>query len=146
VAGKGWHLILKTCKFFAMLLSAIYCPVILPQIHVLVDQVGYESDATKIAIVEEAAGSHPTEFALVDANSGKTVLQRSLVRAGNVGAWNRGTFWTADFAEWKISGSYRFLALRLQSAPVHLKSVRTSWSETRYPMSSSISRDSGLAD
>jgi hypothetical protein len=99
-----------------MLLSAIYCPVILPQIHVLVDQVGYESDATKIAIVEEAAGSHPTEFALVDANSGKTVLQRSLVRAGNVGAWNRGTFWTADFSEWKISGSYTLQILGTPSS------------------------------
>jgi hypothetical protein len=45
----------------------------LSQVRVLVDQVGYETLAQKQAIVEGSGEDHPQKFALIDADSGKTV-------------------------------------------------------------------------
>jgi hypothetical protein len=76
------------------------------QIHVLVDQVGYETLAPKQAIVAGSEQDHPQQFALIDVDSGKAVFQASLKPAGKVYAWETQVFWTADFSEWQRPGHY----------------------------------------
>ena len=78
----------------------------LSQIHVLVDQVGYETLAPKQAIVEGSEKDQPQDFALIDADSGKAVLQASLKPSGKVYAWDGRVFWTADFSSWRTAGHY----------------------------------------
>jgi hypothetical protein len=81
-------------------------------VRVLVDQVGYETNAPKQAIVAGTAQDHPGKFALVDAESGKAVLEGDLKPAGEVVAWGGRVFWIADFSAWRKTG--RFL-LRIHS-------------------------------
>ena len=76
------------------------------QLHVLIDQVGYETLAPKQAIVEGAESDQPGRFTLVDADSGKTVYEASLQPAGKVYAWEGRVFWTADFTAWQKPGHY----------------------------------------
>ena len=72
--------------------------------RVLVDQVGYDLHAPKKAIIAGTAQDHPTQFALIDADSGKTVFQGNLKPAGEVHAWDGRVFWTADFSAWQKAG------------------------------------------
>jgi hypothetical protein len=81
-------------------------------VQVLVDQVGYETNAPKQAIVAGTAQDHPGGFTLVDAESGQTVLNGDLKPAGEVVAWGGRVFWIADFSAWQKTG--RFL-LRVHS-------------------------------
>lgn len=74
--------------------------------QVLVDQVGYESRAGKQAIVEGTAQNHPGGFALVDAETGKTVLNGDLKPAGEIVAWSGRVFWIADFSAWQKAGRF----------------------------------------
>ncbi|WP_254062235.1 glycoside hydrolase family 9 protein [Acidobacterium sp. S8] len=76
----------------------------------LVDQVGYESAATKQALIEGTANDHPQTFALIDAATGQTVLHGNLVAAGEVHAWEGRLFWVADFSSWQKSGHYTLKA------------------------------------
>jgi len=76
------------------------------QMHVLVDQVGYETRAPKQAIVEGSKHDRPQRFELVDANSGKTVYDSNLQPSGTVHAWEERVFWTADFSLWQKTGHY----------------------------------------
>ena len=94
----------------AVLLSAAFCGAAQGQVRVLVDQVGYDLHAPKQAIISGTAQDHPTQFALIDADSGKTVFQGSLKSAGEVHAWDARAFWTADFSAWQTAGHY---ALRI---------------------------------
>ena len=74
--------------------------------QVLVDQVGYDTLATKQAIVEGTNTDHPQQFALIDADTGKVVFQAALHPSGPVHAWARWIFWTADFSSWQKPGHY----------------------------------------
>jgi hypothetical protein len=74
--------------------------------RVLVDQVGYETHAPKQAIVAGSAEERPRKFALIDADSGKTVFEGELKPAGSVHAWAGQVFWTADFSPWQKTGHY----------------------------------------
>src|SRR5277367_2649624 len=76
------------------------------QMRVLVDQVGYETHAPKQAIVAGSAKDRPEKFALIDTDSGKTVLTAELKPAGKVYAWPDQVFWTADFSAWQKTGNY----------------------------------------
>jgi len=73
---------------------------------VLVDQVGYESAATKQALIEGTPNDHPQTFTLIDAATGQTVLHGDLVVAGEVHAWDGRLFWVADFSSWQKPGHY----------------------------------------
>ena len=71
-------------------------------VRVLVDQVGYELQTTKQALVIGAKGDPaPGTFALIDADSGRTVLEGPLRPAGDVYNWRGMVFWTADFSAWR---------------------------------------------
>jgi hypothetical protein len=82
-------------------------------VQVLVDQVGYETNAPKQAIVAGTAQDRPSGFELVDAATGQTVLKGDLKPSGEVAAWSDRVFWIADFSAWRQAG--RFL-LRIHSA------------------------------
>src|SRR5580658_5945927 len=92
---------------FLIVLSILFCRQVCGgQVHVLVDQVGYETQAPKQAVVEGTGLDHPREFALVDAASGKTVFEAALQPSGKVHAWDNWVFWTADFSAWRKPGRY----------------------------------------
>ena len=76
------------------------------QIRVLTDQVGYESTASKQAIVAGTAQDRPDKFELVDADTGKTEYAGDLKPAGEVFDWKGRTFWIADFSGWRQPGHY----------------------------------------
>jgi hypothetical protein len=103
---KEYHLI----NFFAFLLAVFggaSCPqACWGQVHVLVDQVGYETHAQKQAIVAGSDHDHPRQFALVDVSSGRTVFRAPLKPAGKVYAWQGQVFWVADFSTWEEPGHY----------------------------------------
>jgi hypothetical protein len=91
------------------------------QAHVVVDQVGYEINATKRAlmVMDRAGGTlnAPKRFTLVDEASGKAVLTGEWQPAGQVERWGERTFWTADFSTWDKPGEYR-LAAQMRSGLV----------------------------
>jgi hypothetical protein len=87
------------------------------QVRVLVDQVGYETLAPKQAIVEGSDEDHPQTFALIDADSGKTVYEANLQTAGKVYAWEGRVFWTADFSSWQRAGRYAVKVLAAKGNP-----------------------------
>ena len=76
------------------------------QVRILVDQVGYERSAPKLALAMGSAQDAPKTFALVDAETGATVLQGDLKPAGRVFDWGGRVFWTADFSSWQKIGHY----------------------------------------
>jgi len=78
----------------------------LAQVKVLVDQVGYETHAPKMAVVEGAGADHPQGLTLIDTDTGKAVFQTDLKPSGPVDAWGKWIFWTADFSAWQESGHY----------------------------------------
>jgi hypothetical protein len=83
-------------------------------VHVLVDQVGYELQATKQALMIGAKDDPaPGKFALINADSGRTVLQGPLQPAGDVYDWRGMVFWSADFSAWREPGRY---AVRVSSS------------------------------
>ena len=75
-------------------------------VHVLVDQVGYETHAAKRAVISGSVGDYLGHFALLDAETGKTVLEGPVVKSGTVDAWKGMNFWTADFSAWQREGHY----------------------------------------
>lgn len=76
------------------------------QVHVLVDQVGYEVQAHKQAIVSGSPEDHMQQFSLIDAGTGKSVYKGDLTPSGEVHGWEDGVFWTADFSAWQKAGHY----------------------------------------
>jgi Glycosyl hydrolase family 9/Cellulase N-terminal ig-like domain len=84
-------------------------------VRVLVNQVGYEPGARKVAIVEGNPGDDPTSFELIDAASATTVLRGQLKADGQVHDWQERLpsgkdrpwlFWIADFSAWQKTGDY----------------------------------------
>jgi len=76
------------------------------ELNVLVDQVGYESNSLKKAIIVGTQQDHPEKFSLLDAANGKVVLTGSLVPSGQVDSWGGRVFWTADFSSLRTTGHY----------------------------------------
>ncbi|MGC2639322.1 MAG: glycoside hydrolase family 9 protein [Acidobacteriaceae bacterium] len=77
------------------------------QVRVLVDQVGYESVAPKVALIESTADAALGGFVLVDDATGETVFTGKLDPAGTVDHWAPWHFWKADFSSWRTPGEYR---------------------------------------
>ena len=76
------------------------------QVRVLVDQVGYETQAPKQAIISGSEKDHPAAFRLIDIDSGKSVFEGKLSSEGKVYNWENLVFWTADFSAWQKPGRY----------------------------------------
>ncbi|MGA9242477.1 MAG: glycoside hydrolase family 9 protein [Silvibacterium sp.] len=100
-------------------------PVSFAQLHVLVDQVGYEAKASKQALIiadeknetDEKDGDLPQNFSLVDSATGKVVLSGPLKASGQVDRWGGHTFWLADFSAWQTLGHYT-LTTQAKAGPV----------------------------
>jgi hypothetical protein len=73
---------------------------------VLVDQVGYESQAPKQAVISADATQAPHDFSVVDASDGKSVFTGTLLDTGPVAKWSAQHFWRADFSALKTPGRY----------------------------------------
>src|SRR5581483_12476052 len=71
------------------------------KVQVLVDQVGYETTAPKMALIEGTADDQPDGFALIDNSSGNVVFSGQLESAGSVDHWSNWRFWKADFSGWR---------------------------------------------
>jgi hypothetical protein len=100
------HVSWSSLLFLAVFAPFVCGPACFGQVRVLVDQVGYETQAPKQAIVEGTGLDHPQQFALVDAETGKTVFEAALQPSGKVNAWENWVFWTADFSAWRMPGHY----------------------------------------
>ncbi|GGG95579.1 glycoside hydrolase family 9 protein [Silvibacterium dinghuense] len=75
------------------------------EVRILVDQVGYEPGAAKIALVKGTAEDHPARFVLKEVSTGRTVFSGSVAAAGKIDQWG-GTYWTADFSAFHEKGEY----------------------------------------
>ncbi|MGB6973562.1 MAG: glycoside hydrolase family 9 protein [Terracidiphilus sp.] len=77
------------------------------QVRVLTDQVGYETTASKVALIETTGDIRPSGFTLIDNDSGRVVLTGTLQPAGSVDHWRGWQFWKADFSAWRTPGHYK---------------------------------------
>ncbi|MES2220822.1 MAG: glycoside hydrolase family 9 protein [Acidobacteriota bacterium] len=106
--NTAWSL--RTLFGFSVMLLASTC---LAQMHIVVDQVGYETAAQKQALVvaDGNPGNQegPQSFTLTDADTGKVVLTGAFKPAGQVDQWGR-TFWLADFSSLQKPGHYKIAA------------------------------------
>ena len=73
---------------------------------ILVDQVGYERQAPKQAIVSADAGQLLHSFRVIDTGTGKTVYVGTLQDTGPVQKWGSQHYWRADFSSVKAPGRY----------------------------------------
>ena len=78
---------------------------------ILVNQVGYELQAPKVAVVAAEPTQTLHEFSVIDASNGRTVLSAVLRDTGTVAKWNTQHYWRADFSALKTPGRY-YLQLR----------------------------------
>ena len=76
------------------------------QVRVLVDQVGYETTAPKVALISGAENGHAAQFTLVDDATGKVVFSGTAEAAGHVDRWGDRTYWKADFSAVRTPGHY----------------------------------------
>ncbi|MGC2618699.1 MAG: glycoside hydrolase family 9 protein [Acidobacteriaceae bacterium] len=87
-------------------MCAVAAPLCRAQVRVLVDQVGYETAASKVAVIETTAETSLSAFTLVDNDSGRVVFTGTLQPVGAVGHWSDWQFWKADFSTWQTPGQY----------------------------------------
>jgi hypothetical protein len=106
VFQKGRQIINTLKLFLAICLGSLSAQACAGQIFVVADQVGYDIQAPKQAIVVGTEQDHPQQFALLDVDTGKTVLTGDLTPSGQVHSWGGRVFWTADFSSWQKTGHY----------------------------------------
>jgi len=111
---RNFKIIASSLGFFfgcCLLLIAPTC--LAQQMHIVVDQVGYETTAQKQALVvadgTQASQDAPESFTLTDADTGKVLLTGPFKPAGQVDQWGR-TFWRADFSSVQKPGHYKIAA------------------------------------
>jgi hypothetical protein len=76
------------------------------QVRVLVDQVGYETTAPKVALISGAENGPAAQFTLVDDATSKVVFSGTAEAAGHVDRWGDRTYWKADFSAFRTPGHY----------------------------------------
>jgi hypothetical protein len=76
------------------------------QVRVLVDQVGYETTAPKVALISGAENGPAAQFTLVDDATSKVVFNGTAEAAGHVDRWGDRTYWKADFSAFRTPGHY----------------------------------------
>ena len=107
ISGKTCSVSSGLRSWLLILLIPFFCRSASAATHVLVDQVGYEPAAPKIALViigkDEAP---PTKFALINSDTGTTVLEGDVKPSGEVHGWAGMVFFTADFSSWRETGRY----------------------------------------
>lgn len=86
---------------------------------ILVDQVGYERQADKQAIVAADAKHALHDFQVIDTSTGKPVYSGTLLDTGSVDKWGMQHYWRADFSSVKTPGRY---ALELKDQDNNVRS------------------------
>jgi len=76
------------------------------QVRVLVDQVGYETTAPKVALICGTENGPAAQFTLVDDATSKVVFSGTAEAAGRVDRWGDRTYWKADFSAFRTPGHY----------------------------------------
>lgn len=74
--------------------------------NVLVDQVGYDTHASKQAVVQGVPDASKQNFRVVDADTGKTAWQGETAPAVQVARWSDDRYALADFSGLKTPGHY----------------------------------------
>jgi len=80
-------------------------------IKIVTNQVGYEDDKAKKAVIVCGEKTDITAFELVDAYSGKIVYQGKAEFKGPVNKWRNWQFYTLDFTAYTIRGDYKLQLL-----------------------------------
>jgi hypothetical protein len=76
-------------------------------VKVVTNQVGYEADKAKQAIIVADGKITPGGFRLINTETGQTIYQGKPVFSGPVDKWKNWLFWTADFTNITTPGTYR---------------------------------------
>jgi len=97
-------------SFFIILTFAIGAGVRAQSPRILVNQVGYESNKAKHAIIETNTRETIAAFQLIDDSTGKLVYSGKPVYSGPVAKWKHWQFYTLDFSAYPKSGVYRIEA------------------------------------
>ncbi|GGB03970.1 redoxin family protein [Puia dinghuensis] len=82
-------------------------------LRVLTNQVGYEHNKAKRALVMADTRIPLTSFQLIDDTTGKPVYTGKPVFSGPVSKWKHWQLWTIDFTSYSAAGTYR---LRVEGA------------------------------
>ena len=100
-------------RFFFGCCLLLIAPTCLAQMHIVVDQVGYETTAPKQALVVSDSNKDtqdaPQRFTLTDVDTGKVMLTGPFKPVGQVDQWGR-SFWLADFSSVETPGHYKIAA------------------------------------
>lgn len=75
-------------------------------LKVLINHIGYETDAPKRAVILGHADDTAGQFAVIEDATGKTVLTGTATKVGPVDHWKDWLFWTADFSALDTDGAY----------------------------------------
>ncbi|HUB88430.1 MAG TPA: glycoside hydrolase family 9 protein, partial [Dyella sp.] len=73
---------------------------------VLVNQVGYDLGAAKVALISADAAQAPYDFEIVDVDTGKPAFSGQAKDAGQVAKWGDQHYWRVDFSALKTPGRY----------------------------------------
>jgi hypothetical protein len=98
---KTVKLFLAACLFFTVAVAAD------AQLRVVVDHVGYETNAPKQGFVIGDTQVRLEQFSLIDTKTGEVVLTRDLQTTKGTSGWGEDTIRTADFSSWQQAGHYR---------------------------------------
>jgi len=75
--------------------------------RVLTNQVGYETNKPKRAVVIATHRFPSLVFALIDETTGQPVYHGKAIYIGSVDKWKNWLFWTVDFTDFTTPGTYR---------------------------------------
>src|SRR5258708_25954462 len=76
-------------------------------VRVLTNQVGYEDNKAKRAVILIGSPLTIPSFALIEEGTGKTVYQGKPIFSGPVDKWKHWLFWTMDFSAFTTAGTLR---------------------------------------
>src|SRR5271170_3998945 len=92
---------------YVVLCLLLLCNFALGQdMKVLINQIGYEQNAPKRAIVLGHKGDEVTAFKVIDSQSAGEVLSGTAIEVGPVDQWKDWYFWTVDFSQVHAEGNY----------------------------------------
>lgn len=78
---------------------------------ILINQVGYEFNGPKRAVIEATSHLDINTWQLINDSTGKVVMTGSAHYSGPVDQWKHWQFWTIDFSKWTTKGVYHLRAL-----------------------------------
>ena len=93
----------------AICLLLLYLPFSLgaQSIKILTNQVGYEDNGPKRAVVMAETRLPVEDFKLINPATGETVYSGKTEFANSVGKWKKWLFWTLDFSAYTTEGTYQ---------------------------------------